>query len=236
MWPDFSQRSSQLELMDDPTIPAAELVATLGELDWLNNTFRGHQISLLGIRSLIPNGAKTLSVLDVGTGSGDLVRALVHWAAQDGMLVQATGIDLLPAAIEHARASTPASAPVAFARQDLFDYPDQPLFDVVHAGLVLHHCPGQEAVAALQKMYALSRWGVVINDLHRHPLHWLGVRAIVRLMGANRLVRADGPLSVLRAFSRGELETLAADAQLEQAEISWHPPFRWLLVCRKPAN
>jgi hypothetical protein len=84
-------------------------------------------------------------------------------------------------------------------------------------------------------MYERSELGVVVNDLHRHPLAWAGIHVITRVLSGNPMLRNDAPLSVLRAFRRHELLELAREAGLPEARVSWRPMFRWQMVAERDA-
>ena len=60
----------------------------------------------------------------------------------------------------------------------------------------------------------LARHGVVVNDLVRSRLNWLGARLLLALTTRNRYTRHDGPLSVRRAYTKVELRALLAAAGL----------------------
>ncbi len=229
--PDFSQRSERLELMDDLSIQGDELEETLHQVERINACTRGPAISISGVETLVPPGLEHLTVLDVGTGSGDIPRRIADWADDKPFSVAIKGIDLSHTTIGLARRRTTRSERLEFELKNLFDMPDDEKYDVVHASLVLHHFPGREAVDALDKMYRLCRYGVIVNDLQRHPLPWLGLRLGLPLVTRNRLVRNDGPLSVLRGFTRRELFHTARAAGVETPSVAWQFPFRWLLVC-----
>lgn len=231
--PDFSKRSERLELMDDLSIQGEELEETLRQVERINTLSRGPAISLAGLDALVPPGVESLSVLDVGTGSGDVPRRIVDWADGCGIDASIKGIDLSHTTIHYARRRSTRSERLEFELRNLFDLPDDQQYDVVHASLVLHHFPGREAVEALEKMYRLARYGVVINDLQRHLVPWLGLRLGLPLFTRNRLVRNDGPLSVLRGFTRRELLRMARKVGASQPSVAWEFPFRWLLICPK---
>jgi 2-polyprenyl-3-methyl-5-hydroxy-6-metoxy-1,4-benzoquinol methylase len=238
LWPDFSSRSERLELMDDLSIEGDELEKTLHQVEQINAASRGPAISLAGIESLLPGAPDHLSILDVGTGSGDVPRRIAKWAEPKPFSVAIKGIDLSHTTIKYARRRTTRNERLDFELQNLFDLNDTDQYDIVHASLVLHHFPGRQAVTALEKMCRLSRYGVVVNDLQRHPLPWLGLRLGLPLFTRNRLVRNDGPLSVLRGFTRRELLSLADQAgaslpTMGQTSVAWEFPFRWLMICPK---
>jgi 2-polyprenyl-3-methyl-5-hydroxy-6-metoxy-1,4-benzoquinol methylase len=233
IFPDFSKRSDRLELMDDLSIKGDELEKTLHQVERINAMARGPAISLAGVESVLPTGTEHLSVLDVGTGSGDVPRKIAAWADSKPFSVSIKGIDLSHTTINYARRRTTSTDRLDFELQNLFDLCDDDPYDIVHASLVLHHFPGREATRALEKMYRLSRYGVVVNDLQRHPLPWLGLRVGLPLYTRNRLVRNDGPLSVLRGFTRRELLDVAEQAGVPRPSVAWKFPFRWLMICPK---
>ena len=229
---DFAVRSQQSELMDDPSVEAGEMRSTLDELATINRAFNAYWPSIEGVAGLVPAHATELTLLDVGCGGGDFARRLAEWAAGRGLRLRLLGIDLLTAAVDYASASSKDYDGVDFRVADLFALEGE-TFDVVHASQVLHHFETAEASRALAKMFALARWGVVIHDLHRHPLAYYSIKLVTRCFSRNRLIRNDGPVSVLRGFRRRSLGRLAREADLPEPEIRWRWAFRWQMVIRK---
>ena len=230
---DFDSRSTALELMDEPGLDPAELAETLGELVFVNKFLGGHASTLDGMARLIPPDRREFDVLDVGSGGGDTARRIVEWASRRGLTARVHGIDLSPETVACARRANAGLPGIDFTAADLFDLPAMRKYDIVHAALVLHHLPDETAVKALAKMFELSRLGLVINDLHRHPAAYHSINGLTALLSKNRLIRHDAPLSVLRAFRRSELEDLTRRAGLPAGEVSWRWAFRWLMVVRK---
>lgn len=231
-----ASRSSELELMDDPTIQGSELEETLVQIEVINRTLGGNTPSLYGLARLIPADQRRVTVLDVGTGAGELPRRMLPFLKARGHHAEITGIDLSETSVRFARRRSVKQDGLRFEVRDLFAYPDEPCFDVVHAAAVLHHFPGESALRALRKMFVLSRLGVVINDLHRHPVAYYGIKVLTRIFSRNRLIRNDAPLSVCRGFVRAELLELAVRAGMEDVEIGWRPMFRWAFVARRTAT
>jgi len=60
----------------------------------------------------------------------------------------------------------------------------------------------------LREMARVARIGVIVDDLLRSRLGYLGARLMRTLLTANRLTRHDGPLSVRRAYRPSELAEL----------------------------
>jgi 2-polyprenyl-3-methyl-5-hydroxy-6-metoxy-1,4-benzoquinol methylase len=226
----LAQRSSESELMDDLTLRGPELEETVEHVDRVNRLTFGTQVSLRGFDSLVTADTSSLSVMDVGAGSGGLARDIADWGHRRGIDVRVDGIDLNKCIVDYARRLSLEHDSVSFELQNLFDVAEDVTYDVVHASNMLHHCNGEHAVEALAQMRRIADLGVVVADLHRHPIPWLAMKSTIRLLSGNRLVRNDAPLSVARGFTRDELDDLARRAGYEHHCISWQVPFRWLLV------
>ena len=226
---DFSYRHDLRERMDDPTVPEEELIAALDGLARVNFVFSGHSPSLGGLRRLAGH-RRRLSVLDVGTGCADTARRFVDWGRRAGVDLYVRGIDRSLHTVDHARRRCVAYPEIEIAYQDLFTLREEDRFDVVHAALLLHHLTDEEAIVGLRAMYSRSRLGVVINDLHRHPVAYLGAKVLLPRISCSEMVQEDGAISVLRSFTRQELFDLVARAGLPHPEIRWRPLFRWQVI------
>jgi len=222
---DFRRRSDELELMDADDTPEEELRATFRELAFINRRLGGHAATLGAFDALTPPGTKRLRILDVGCGDGEAASVIRGWAAARGLEAEVHGIDLSGASVRLAQERRRPG--LTFSQEDLFALGEGDVYDIVHAGLMLHHCPGDSAARALKAMHERARLGVAVNDLHRHPLAYHGIKKLTAALSGNRLIRHDAPLSVLRGFSRSELEDMCGRARLPAPDIRWRWAFRW---------
>lgn len=158
-----------------------------------------------------------LSILDVGAGSGDVNRALLRWANHQALDLRITLIDIHPETCAAAAAYYQDEPRVQVQQGDLFDLaPNQA--DIVTASLFLHHFTDAQLPAAWSALLRAARIGVVVNDLHRHPVAWIGIRVATQLLSRNRMIRHDGPLSVQRGFQAADfmrLRSLPGDVQFD---------------------
>lgn len=230
---DFSTRTEGEEWMDDPSVKGEDLYRALRNLHWINRLLGGHRATFSVLRPLLRR-RPSLEILDVGTGLGDHLVPLVTAADRHQTRVLATGIDLNPRTVGYGRAWLDRTLPLSLRSRvqlriaDALHLPyEDDSFDVVHAALFLHHFHGSEAVQLLREMSRVSRLGIIVNDLHRHPLAYAGIWLLTRLLPVSPMVRQDGPLSVRRAFRRSELTALFQTAGLRRPRICWHWPFRW---------
>lgn len=225
----YAHRHDLQERMDDPTVPRAELVDALDGLARVNLALAGHRPSLGGLRRLV-GPRRRLTVLDVGTGCADTARCFADWSRCAQVALSVRGIDISEHTVDHARRRCAHYPEIEIALQDLFSLRSDVRFDIVHAALLLHHLTNDEVIAGLRAMYDRCRLGVVINDLHRHPVAYRGAQVLLPRISNSKMVQDDGAISVLRAFSRHELLDLTARAGLPRPEIRWCPLFRWQMI------
>lgn len=227
----FKNRSNRSELMDAPNIPAALLRKNLGELDIMNRYLGGHAISLAGIKSLMTDRNKVYHIVDLGCGSGDVLKYIARWARANQYLVKLTGVDNNSDAIKYLKDRS-SEYPEITGVSDDYKYFLQSTaeVDIVHCSLFCHHLDDNELHELFHRLKVHARTGFVINDLQRNPLAYYSVWFLTRLFNGSALSKHDGPVSVLRAFTRKEIELLMQNSGLKKFSIQWKWIFRYLVV------
>jgi len=226
------------EYLDQASCGGTSLERELGYLRAINRLLSGTSLSLRAVRTALradattsaaySNTAHRPSLLDVGTGSGDIARALVGSA---GMPLEVTGLDRRAEMVAEARARTPTDAPVRFVEGDVFRLVDafgERAFDLTHASLTLHHFPDGAVVEALRSMARVSRRAVIWNDLTRGPVQLAAVR--VATLAATTSTRHDARVSVEAGFTRAEIDNLAGRAGLRVAWLGRSLVYRFAAV------
>lgn len=230
------QRSDAAELLDLPDHDPAELAANLDDIRTVNRLAGGSATVLRHLPGLIahlPRG-RPVEILDLATGSGDIPRELVQWAARHSRPLHLTLTDISPQILDQARRTLQDVPGVTFAVCDARDtpFPDR-AFDVVLCSLTLHHFAPDDAARVLREMDRLSRAGFILNDIRRSAPGYIAAWAASRLATRNRLTRHDMPLSVRRAYTPGEVRELLHTAGIADATVTTHPLFRLAAVQRK---
>ena len=214
------------ENMDDPGQTEADFAAALDGLATLNRLTLAHGPLLRFLdRMVVRHGLKRMSVLDVGAGGGDALAAMADWGAARGIDMDLWGLDRSPWAANYARAR---GVPARWITADVFALPAGRRFDIVTCSLFAHHLDDRTLVEFLRWLPQHAALGWLIVDLHRHWIAWSAVWAGTRLMRMHPMVRHDGPVSVNRGFTRGDLQRLLAEARVD-ADIRWALPFRWAI-------
>jgi len=212
------------ELFDDPAADAATVVASLKDIARANRFLGGAAAALRRldeILSAVPAGA-TLTLLDVGTGDGDLPRAARARAARVGVRLRLFGIERHPAAARHAARggdialllADGAALPIASRSVDL-----------VLCSQVLHHYQGAALAAIVAELARVARTGVLIVELRPSPLAAVGLWLASYPLHFHPVSRRDGVTSVLRGFTPAALRRTCAEAGVT-AEVRTHPMFR----------
>ena len=151
-----------------------------------------------------------LHILDIGSGGGDMLRRIEHWASRNRVPVTLTGIDLNRHSTRAAQEVTPASSRIRFLTGDAFTTPYETPPTHIVSSLLTHHLTEPDIVQLLVWMEATATQGWFINDLHRDPMPYHLYRALAKLLRFHPFVQHDGPVSIRRAFSRRGLATHAA--------------------------
>jgi 2-polyprenyl-3-methyl-5-hydroxy-6-metoxy-1,4-benzoquinol methylase len=242
MTPGFAtlgRRNRQPELMDQPGLDERLHGHALRSLSRINHVSRTSAMIWQPIRALAleTRPARTLRILDVACGGGDVALGLARFAQRGGITTHVDGCDINSVAIAHAReAAARRSIPnVGFFQHDALMTPLPGGYDVVICSLFLHHLDDPDAEAMLRSMSAAASQMVVASDLRRTRLGYAMALVASRLLTRSPIVRVDGPLSVAAAFTIEEAQVLAARAGLAGTTISRRWPQRYLLVWRKPS-
>jgi 2-polyprenyl-3-methyl-5-hydroxy-6-metoxy-1,4-benzoquinol methylase len=227
-------RAAAAELMDDFSIGGSELREALKQLRLLNRIFVASAPTLHGVKRLWEKAdrPRSLSILDIGAGSGDVNRELLRWADKQGIHIAIRLVDLTEEACEEARIYFQNEPRVQVRRGDLFALPEG-CTDIVTGTQFLHHFDEEELPGAVASMLKASRLGIVINDIHRHWIAWAAVWLATRIISSNRYILNDGPLSVAKGFRAEDWNKLGQRLGLPALYYKWRPLFRYAVVINK---
>lgn len=227
----FKFRSYTPELLDAPYIRKELLIQNLQELDGINRLFGGHHVSLQGIKTLITDPHKMYHLVDLGCGSGDVMIYMARWARKQNFQVTFTGVDKNADAIGYLMNHCKNYPEIHGIVSDYRAYLETVKhIDIVHCALFCHHLNDEELFALLILLNQFTKTGFVINDLHRNWFLYHAVWGITHWTQGSVLSKNDGPLSVLRAFKRQELEELLNKTYVKSYSIKWKWAFRYLVT------
>jgi SAM-dependent methyltransferase len=154
------------ELLDDESHDPHVLEQSLEHVAQVNRFLGGHSSACAGVRPFLRRGAR-LRLLDIGTGSADIPRALTRVARAAGAAIEIVATDLHPQMRAIAAARTVGYPEIRIDAADALSLPfDDGSFDVSLLSLTLHHFEGDAPVAALREAARVGRTVVVTRRSH----------------------------------------------------------------------
>ncbi|WP_323517111.1 methyltransferase domain-containing protein, partial [Cryobacterium sp. 10I5] len=196
--------------MDDPDCDPEVLSRTYDYFRYVNAAVSGWRgVYRREIRPLLSTSRES-TLLDIGSGGGDVARALARWAARDGLLLTVTAID--PDARAHSFATAQPPQPrLQFRRALSSDLAEEGArFDVVVSNHVLHHLTGDQLGGLLADCQRLAEPGgrVLLGDIERSTFAYLGFGLGTWPLFRDSYIRTDGLTSIRRSFTAPELRAV----------------------------
>ncbi len=230
----FEERSLQLERIDTGDYTPAEYERFLREIR-LVNRYIGDNRALRKtlLRRIEREDIRSFSVLDVGAGSGELLRTIADFARRQKREAQLFGLELNAVSAAAIRRESNNYDEIRAIRGNALQLPfDDGAFDFVICSLFTHHFTDENIIIILREFSRVARLGIFVIDLHRHPVAYQLYKLFCFALNISPLVRDDGLLSILRAFKPAELERLAQQSQMANARVERCFPFRLILKSR----
>lgn len=225
------------ELMDDPSLDAGLHHEALRGLEKLNVVSSSVDLLWSQLKTLpkLRSAAKrTLRIVDVASGAGDIPVGLCKRAKAEGVCLEIVALDISETAIEYASAkANSANASIQFLQLDALKELIPIGFDAAICSLFTHHLDPPDVIRLIQNMRAASNEMLIINDLVRSELSFAMVWLGTRLLSRSKIVQYDGPVSVRASYTCDEMMSMASDAGLSDARSLFYPPCRQLLVWRR---
>ena len=169
---DLGRRSSETEFMDTEPVGIDEYRRCLRDLAIVNTVTLTHRPILRWLKRAMPRLApgQRVSLIDVGYGYGDLLRAIRVWSRRRGFGLDLVGLDLNPMSEPIARAATPPDMAIDFRTGDVFTAELGRRFDYVISSQMTHHLSDEALVVFIHWMERTAVRGWFIGDLHRHAI------------------------------------------------------------------
>jgi SAM-dependent methyltransferase len=196
----------------------------MGDVARSNALFGGAGAVLAELDDLLrENPAQSrLTLLDVGTGLGDIPARVRAAAARRGVTMFTVGLDASETLTLAAHSN---ALPVMRADARRLPIADC-AFDVVLCSQVLHHFRGDDGTTLLRELNRVARRRVVISDIRRSWLAVAGIWIASWPLRFHPVSRHDGVVSVLRGFTRDELTAAVRAAVGVTPRVRRHRGFR----------
>jgi 2-polyprenyl-3-methyl-5-hydroxy-6-metoxy-1,4-benzoquinol methylase len=198
------RRRRGVELLDDPAADPALATRSLRDVARSNRWFGGASAVMAELAPVLAarrGGAAPVTLLDVGTGAGDIPELARRLAARAGTTLMTMGLEITPAL---ARASRARGGDAIAASALALPFANRSV-DVVTCSQLLHHFEAAEGSRLLAELHRVARVRVIVADIRRAWAAALGLWTASWALGFHPVSRHDGVVSVLRGFRSREL-------------------------------
>lgn len=203
------------ELLDEGEVTSADRERSLRDLRRINKYLGGIGVYRSLVRTFAPR-----SILDLGTGTSDLLEALPDIPLR-------IGLDFNIEHLLYLRAGSRVHRVVG----DVHHLPfKEGAVDLITSSHFFHHFSPEENAAILADSMRIARKGVVFTDTQRHyiPLILVLLLSALRLVG--RVTRLDAPASVRQGYTVNEVRGLAPRAGAARWKVIRKWPFRFAIL------
>ena len=158
------RRSYQKELMDAPVLDPAMLAGDLRNLRAMNRFLGGSRALICGLKQLLrEEKLRSFSMLDVGTGSGDIPTAIARWSRRREVKLRIVALEAQFIIASIAAAETTDFPEISVIQSDAAALPFRPgAFDIVTASQFLHHFAEDKIIRLLR------HWAILGEKSHHY--------------------------------------------------------------------
>jgi SAM-dependent methyltransferase len=210
------------ELLDAPDVDPALARRSLRDIMLANSLMGGARAVMHELDAVVPFLPKRATLLDVGTGLGDIPRRAREVTARRGITLDTIGLEAAAWLAADGRSSMSAAVvgdgrALPFASHSV---------DVVICSQVLHHFFEDDAIALIRELNRVARVRVIVSDLLRSDLAIAGLWLFSFVLGFHPVSRRDGIVSIRRGFTPPELQSVVQAATGTEPRIRQYLGFR----------
>jgi SAM-dependent methyltransferase len=193
-----------VEYLDVPGVDPRLVRRSLADVALANTLFGGTRAVLLEVEAVLPELSSGATLLDVGSGVGDIAARAREIARRKGIDLSLVTIDMAETLAIASRARTGNAV-----RGDATALPfaDRSV-DVVMCSQTLHHFDDAAAKSVLRELDRVARRRVIVSDLRRSWLAAAGLWIASFPLGFHPVSRHDGVVSIMRGYAGDELRRL----------------------------
>ncbi len=232
----FKTRSLKPERIDTGDYTPEEYDLFLQEIR-LVNRFAGDNRALKKtlLREIETENLPDFSVLDVGAGSGELLRVIAGFARKQKRNARLFGLELNKRSAKAILEESKDFNEIKAVRGNALNLPfADNSFDYAICSLFTHHLTDNQIVETLRELHRIAARRIFVIDLHRHPVAYALYKIFCTAFKISPLVREDGSLSILKSFKPDEFEKLGEKANIKGISVKKVFPFRLVLQTTSP--
>jgi len=215
-------RRRGIEYLDAPGVDPRLVRRSLADVALANALFGGTRAVLLELGDVLPELTATATLLDVGSGVGDIAARARELAHQQRVELSLITIDMAETLAIASRART---GNAVRGNATALPFADRSV-DVVMCSQTLHHFDDVSAARVLKELDRVARVRVIISDLRRSWLAAAGLWLASFPLGFHPVSRHDGIVSIMRGYTRDELSRLVHASTGRTPNVKQHLGWR----------
>jgi SAM-dependent methyltransferase len=216
------RRTRGIEILDGPDVDPEVVTRSLADVVRSNSLFGGMSSAIDELKEALKDLPAEATLLDVGTGLGDIPCRAREVARKMGVELTTMGLD---SALELACASRPVLTLAVCGDALRLPFADHSV-DIVMCSQVLHHFAGADALQLLREMNRVARVRVIVSDLRRSWIAAAGLWLASFPLRFHAVSRHDGVVSVMRGFTPEELVDTVREAVARKTVVHRRRAFR----------
>lgn len=227
----MKNRSAENEKLDNLSLQGATLHGALQSLEWINRWFGNHQSVVKSINRICRKEKKTVSVIDLGCGGGDLIAAVAK-AFQDKQIpFSILGIDGNSHTLQYAKQKCRRYKGIHFLQADILnDKFNLPPCDILISSHFMYHFTEDGLIRFLGQHLPNTSTAVIFSELERHPFAMFLFKFFSFVLPISKLAKADGLLAIQRSFTKKEWLIILQKAGVKKFSLRRVPFFRIQLI------
>ena len=230
----FEKRSLEPERIDTGDYTEREYKTFLREIRFINRWI-GDRTALRKtlLKEIAGLELSEFSVLDVGAGSGELLKEIALFARRTNRKAFLTGLDLNLLSAESIANEGKLFNEIHAVLGDALTLPfPENAFDFAICSLFTHHFTDENVTAILKEMKRVSQRRIFVIDLHRDSKAYFWYKLFCTVFRISELVRHDGLLSITKSFLPNELAEIGQSAGFQEVNVEQVFPARLVLTAR----
>jgi SAM-dependent methyltransferase len=215
-------RRRGFEYLDAPGVDPRLVRRSLADVALANALFGGTRAVLLELAQVLPELSPKSTLLDVGSGVGDIAARAREMARQRHIDLSLVTIDMAETLAVASRART---GNAVRGNATALPFADRSV-DIVMCSQTLHHFDDTSAACVLRELDRVARVRVIISDLRRSWLAAAGLWLASFPLGFHPVSRHDGVVSIMRGYTGDELRRLVSTATGRTPNVTRHIGWR----------